>query len=209
MIATTDLATIEDLALARGVDPDPTDIRAIRTLAAASDAVRAYLGYDPAFRAGADVVVDGSGVSRQNLPLRGLLAVASITSDAGTAWEYVWTTDRYGWDHAGVLYARTYGDFFPAGNGNITARVDYGYRLPGDPPAVYGLDDTPVPRLPDAIREATVAIAETFYTLEGVTGVVTSETIGTYSYAAGGTTSESGSEAAYRRLAPYRANDVA
>lgn len=205
MIATTNLATPADLFAALGEREDPTDLRAIRVLASASDVVRGALGWDPAYAANHALYVDGSGTDTLVLPVRALSGTITITVDPDTSWAAT-PTDVVADRGAGVLYARggdpayPYG-VWPLGRRNVRVTTGHGYVLPGDDP-VAGVEP-----LPDAIREATVEIAAALYGLEGGDGDVVSETMGSYSYTREPNATDE--RAVADRLLRYRATDVA
>ncbi len=182
----TDLATLSDVAVALGLPTvDPTDLRLIHALSAASDVVRIYTGQTFDLVEDDTVHLDGTGTQSLQLPQLLVYEVSDIkTLDDYDADRTPTTLRTRMTQTSGLLYRID--DTWPIGYRNIEVTYTHGYLFPGQ--TYSGL--LPVEPLPALVRENTAAIAGTLYSFT-TEGVIDAEEIGygrySVNYAVGST----------------------
>jgi hypothetical protein len=167
------LATIEDLAAMRGVDPDPADLKAQIALEQASSLVRGYVDRTFDEVIADEVYLDGTGTDALQLPeppVTELMSIVTLDHDAEET--EVEATDYRLSAEVGLVYllgsAR-----WELGRLNHVVVYSHGYELPHE-----GTPGT----LPPAIQMVTIQVASRLYGGGGGggSGVVTSRSIGTW-----------------------------
>lgn len=158
----TDLGTVQGFAERRGVDFDPTDLRAIRAIQDASAFIRAYTRRQITTVTDETVTLNGSGRDRLVLPEFPVVSVTEVKTLDDDGVETVLETTDYRVDASGIL-GRIDGWVWPSGIANVVVTYDHGY-------------DT----VPADIAAACYELAATNYQSTGG-GTVTQESIGSYS----------------------------
>jgi hypothetical protein len=174
----TTLASLQDFAAFRGVDPaDPTDYRAILALESASDVVRKYTGQSFDLVEDDEATLDGTGTPSLVLEQLPVVEVSEVTTyDASGENETVLEPADWALRSSGILIRRKSYEYWPRGKANILVTYTHGYDL-SDPVA-----------LPADLRLAVMSIASRAYSTGATTaGEVTQESIGSYrvTYATG------------------------
>lgn len=172
----------EDLSSFMGQEVDPSDHLVAIVLDSACEQVRSYL--EQVINLTEDDVETQDGTGREALLLRQLpvIVVSVVTEDDVELVEGTdWIRSR------GILY-RTSSSFplgWALGRGNIVITYDHGWAIDEDS---ISTEDPVIDRVPSDIRIVALGLAARTYrgstlsTPFTETGIVTSETIGDYSY---------------------------
>lgn len=167
----TTLATLRDVAAITGTSADPTDLKLVRALDAASGLVRAYVGRTLDQVEDDELTLHGTGTYTLLLP-EGPVAEVSLVEELdsdGDATEI--DADDYRLEGDKALLHRL-DEPWCEGVLNYRITLTYGYTLPG----------TPNPTLPPEIRAVTAQIAARLYQQATDEGrQVTQRSIGSYS----------------------------
>jgi hypothetical protein len=177
------IASMEDFALSRGVDYDPTDMQALIALEGASGVVRAYTGQLFDYVEDEEILLNGSGTKALLLPQLPVIDVTEVALVAWDATETILETTDYVLGDAGILYRGldngvnvSWGWPWWAGARNIRVVYSHGYTLPGEDEA------TGIPDLPSEISLVTMQIAARNLTSGAQGGqTVASKSVGSYS----------------------------
>lgn len=171
-----DLATLEDVAVRLGRAADPSDVKMVENLAAASSLVRIAIGQRLTFVADEKIALSGSGRPELLLPQRPVVEVATVSIVDDRDVETAVTDYRVGYSDAQLF--RLNDDVWPVGFLNVRITYSHGYSLPGetitDPPAS-------IDQMPPAIRDYVASLAARLYQLVDGRPVI-AETLGGYSY---------------------------
>jgi hypothetical protein len=181
----TDLGTLRGFAERRGVDEDPTDLKAIRALADASAFIRGYTHQQITLVEDESFALDGTGRAGLILPQVPVVEICEVsTLDAENTPTEV---TSYRCDRAGILW-RMDGYAWPIGHANVVVSYDHGYDV-----------------VPADIAGVCYDLAAENYVATGA-GEVTGETIGNYqvTYAAESVGTSGLNEYCLRVLESYR-----
>jgi hypothetical protein len=154
------LGTLQGFAERRGVDFDPTDLKARRALDDASAFIRGYTHQDITLVESEEVALDGNGLTVLLLPQIPVVAVTEVsTLDAD---DVATEVTEYRVAEFGRL-KRLDGYTWPAGHANVVLTYDHGYSV-----------------VPPDIAAVCYELAAENYVATG-SGEITQESIGSYS----------------------------
>lgn len=155
------LGTLEGFAERRGVDHDPTDLKARRALDDASAFIRGYTGQMITLVPDETFALDGLGRPGLILPQVPVVEICEVSVLEWDASSTTLETTAYRCDRAGILW-RMDGDVWPSGPANVIVAYDHGYA-----------------EVPAQLAAACYELAAENYVAAGG-GAVTQEVIGNY-----------------------------
>jgi hypothetical protein len=181
----TTLATLLDLAALTGGTADPTDLKAVRALEAASGLVRAYVGRNLTLQEDDELITHGTGTFALNLPEGPVDEVTLVEEIDNDGTETVIEDTDYRLDPDTCILYRL-DQPWCQGIRNYRVTYTHGYTLPG----------TTNPTLPPEIRATTAQIAARFYhratqEADDAGRTLTQRSLGSYSESFGSSSSSS------------------